>query len=113
MQIGQRTVTEPVGASTEIGTHRLHPLQRTTWTRFRSGVGMSARRLTLPHLWRGTDEDFGGAVNLFCAAYDTRHPCRQDGNTLCKAWRLRSAGFAFNQRLACSDQDWHSGSLAR
>ena len=31
-QIGQRTVREPVGASTEIGTHRLHPLQRTTWT---------------------------------------------------------------------------------
>lgn len=45
MQIGQRTVTEPVGASTEIGTHRLHPLQRTTWTRFLSGVGMSAQRL--------------------------------------------------------------------
>ena len=30
MQIGQRTVTEPVGASTEIGTQRLQPLQRTT-----------------------------------------------------------------------------------
>ena len=31
MQIGQRTVTEPVGASTEIGTQRLQPLHRTTW----------------------------------------------------------------------------------
>lgn len=32
MQIGQRIVTEPVRALTEIGTQRLHPLQRTTWT---------------------------------------------------------------------------------
>jgi hypothetical protein len=31
MQTGQATVTEPITASTEIGTHRLHPLQRTTW----------------------------------------------------------------------------------
>jgi hypothetical protein len=32
MHIGQDTVTEPVTASTEIGMHRLHPLQRTTCT---------------------------------------------------------------------------------
>jgi hypothetical protein len=30
MQTGQPTVIEPIAASTEIGTHRLHPLQRTT-----------------------------------------------------------------------------------
>ena len=36
-QTGQITVTEPITASTEMGMHRLHPLQRTTWTRFRSG----------------------------------------------------------------------------
>jgi hypothetical protein len=49
MQMGQRTVRELVGASTEIGTHRLQPLQRTTWTRFGSGVGISAQSLTLPN----------------------------------------------------------------
>ena len=32
MQTGQATVIEPITATTEIGTHRLHPLQRTTWT---------------------------------------------------------------------------------
>jgi hypothetical protein len=32
MHIGQDTVTEPITASTEIGTQRLQPLQRTTWT---------------------------------------------------------------------------------
>jgi hypothetical protein len=32
MQTGQATVTEPVTASTEIGMHRLQPLQRTTCT---------------------------------------------------------------------------------
>jgi hypothetical protein len=41
MQTGQATVTEPIMASTAIGMHRLHPLQRTTWTRFRSGVGIA------------------------------------------------------------------------
>jgi hypothetical protein len=32
MHMGQATVIEPITASTEIGIHRLHPLQRTTWT---------------------------------------------------------------------------------
>jgi hypothetical protein len=32
MQTGQAKVIEPITATTEIGTHRLHPLQRTTWT---------------------------------------------------------------------------------
>ena len=32
MHIGQATVIEPVTASTEIGTQRLQPLQRTIWT---------------------------------------------------------------------------------
>ena len=32
MHIGQATVIEPITASIEIGTHRLQPLQRTTWT---------------------------------------------------------------------------------
>jgi len=73
MQIGQRTVTEPVGASTEIGMHRLHPLQRTTWARFLSEAGMSAQRLTLPNLQQGTDENFRWAVNLPRTANSARH----------------------------------------
>jgi hypothetical protein len=32
---------------------------------------------------------------------------------MCQAWNLRSADLAFDQRLACSDQNWHSGRLAR
>jgi hypothetical protein len=32
MQTGQATVIEPITASTEMGTHRLQPLQRTTRT---------------------------------------------------------------------------------
>jgi len=41
MQTGQATVTEPIIASTKIVIHRLQPLQRTTWTRLRSGAGMA------------------------------------------------------------------------
>ena len=59
MQTGQATVTEPIMTSTETGMHRLHPLQRTTWTRFRSGAGISTHRLALPHLRQETDEHFG------------------------------------------------------
>jgi hypothetical protein len=29
-----------------------------------------------------------------------------------EAWNLCSAGLAFNQGLACSDQDWHTGRVA-
>jgi len=32
MHTGQRTVIELITASTLMGTHRLQPLQRTTWT---------------------------------------------------------------------------------
>jgi hypothetical protein len=112
MQTGQHTVTEPINASTEIGTHRLHPLQRTTWTWFLSGAGMSAQRLTFPDLWQRADEDFGWAVNLPRTANCARHACRQDRNSPSEAWCLGSAGFALHESLACSDEDWHSGSLA-
>jgi hypothetical protein len=42
MQTGQRTVTELITDSTLMGTHRLHPLQRTTWTWFFWEAAMSA-----------------------------------------------------------------------
>lgn len=74
---------------------------------------MSAQRLTFPNLRQGTDENFRWAVHLSRTANGTRHLRRKDGNALRKAWGLRSAGFALDQGLACSDQDWHSGRLAR
>jgi hypothetical protein len=46
MHMGQATVTEPITASTEIRTHRLHPLQRTTWRDF--GWGRAYQRNASP-----------------------------------------------------------------
>ena len=113
MQTGQATVTEPIVTSTETGMHRLHPLQRTTWTRLRSGAGMSAQRLAFPDLRQGTDEDFGWSVDLPCSADTTWHPRWENRNSPGEAGGLGSTGFAFDQRLACSDEDWHSGRVAR
>jgi|SRR5580693_8038690 hypothetical protein len=74
---------------------------------------MSAQRLTLPDLWQRADEDFGWAVNLPRTANSARHACGEDRDSPGETRRLGSARFAFDQRLACSDQDWHSESLAR
>jgi hypothetical protein len=113
MQIGQRTVTDPVGSPTEIGTHRLHPLHCTTWTRLRSGAGILAQRLTLPDLRQGTDEDLRRPVDLPGAANAARNSGGKDGNAPRETRRLGSTDFAFDQRLACSDQNWHTGGVAR
>lgn len=38
---GHRTTMEQDGVSTKTGMQRLHPLQRTTWTRLRDGTGIA------------------------------------------------------------------------
>jgi hypothetical protein len=50
MQTGQATVTEPITASTEIGTHRLHPLPRTSmrWSRKSLALASSSEGPWLP-----------------------------------------------------------------
>jgi hypothetical protein len=113
MQTGQATVTEPIVTSTETGMHRLHPLHRTTWTRLRSGAGISAQCLALPDLRQGPDEDIRRPVDLLGAANATRHAGGKDWNTFGEARCLRTADFAFHQRLACSNLDSHYGSLAQ
>jgi hypothetical protein len=69
----------------------------------------SAQCLAFPNLRQGTYEDFRGSVHLPCAANITRHAGGKNGNPASEARCLRSADFAFDQRLACSDEDWHSG----
>jgi hypothetical protein len=57
-------VTEPIVTSTETGMHRVHPLQRATRTRLRSGAGISTQRLAFPDLWQRAEKNFGWAVDL-------------------------------------------------
>jgi hypothetical protein len=114
-------------ASTETGTHRLQPLQHHLDGEFVRGLAWSAHRLTLPHLRQVTNEHFGGSVNLFCAAYDTRHAGRQDGNTLLSglvsllrralhltsAWRLRiRLAFPQPSAVACGKENKRRISMA-
>ena len=52
------------------------------------------------------------SVDLSSPANATWHPRGEDGNSPGEAWGLCSTGSAFDQRLACSDEDWHSGKVA-
>jgi hypothetical protein len=76
-------------------------------------LAYSAQRLTLPNLRQRANEDFGGAIDLSRTANSTWHTSGKNRDSPSQARGLRSAGFAFDQRLASSDQDWHSGSVAR
>jgi hypothetical protein len=53
------------------------------------------------------------AANLPCAADIAGHASWKSGNSASKAGCLRSEGLTPDQRLAYSDQDWHTGRLAR
>ena len=74
---------------------------------------MLAESLPFPDLRHGTNEYFRGSIDLPCSANATRYSCGENGNSTCQARNLRSADFAPDQRLACSDQDRHFGRLAQ
>jgi hypothetical protein len=71
-----------------------------------------ARGLPLPDTRRLADEDLGRAIDPLRLTYPTRHRNGEHGNLAREARYLRFAGLAFDQGLACSDQDWHTGRVA-
>jgi hypothetical protein len=113
-QTGHRTVTEP---GSRIDRQRNAPLASLAAHNLDSitfrGWHCLGPSLMFPDLRQGADEYFGRSVNLPCAADIAGHASWKSGNSASKAECLRSAGLTPDQRLACSDQDWHSGRVAR
>ena len=70
------------------------------------------QRLAFPNLRQGSDEDFRRAVDLPGTADSARDSGGKQRNTFGEARCLGSADLTSDQSLACSDQNWHSGSLA-